>query len=547
VIGSSAALIGPSAAPHGVARAWSPFGRFIAATTVSMYGDWMTTVAVVVALYQAAGATGSAGYVVVRVVPRLIGAIPGGALADRFGPARTIAGLSLVQALLAALLAGALHQGSVGLALGLVAVSQAVGAAIRPAQTALIPQLVNDSGLPRANALYLGTWSSSLMVGPAVAAPLVVLFGPVALIIIDAVSFVAIGLVTLTIRVTARVRSTSGTPRAQRGSRFEAARLVWSNRPARMLAAAYCASGLVMTAASACFAVAAVGVLGAPDRAGWLYASAGVGSVAGSALAARWGTRKTAGWIAIAVGSACELVALVAFAASPVALLGIAALAMCGAASSVWEAWGATALQRRSGPALLGRASAVVVSATYAGMIAGAVLAFATIEALGWRWTVVVAVAVAAVLLTVAMVPRAIDIPAAASDGCCVERAAQRPGVEDGENTGGVERTREQEPLAAVAAHGGHVRELLLGLDAFGDSDHLDGAEKPDDGLGEGAVTGVRSQTAYERLVDLHDIHGERAQIAERRISRAEVIDGDPRAGEAQALHMADREVAVGQ
>jgi len=49
----------------------------------------------------------------------------------------------------------------------------------------------------------------------------------------------------------------------------------------------------------------------------------------------------------------------------------------------------------------------------------------------------------------------------------------------------------------------------------------------------------------HELLIDLHDIDRESAQIAERRMARAEVVDGDAHAHVAQLLQRRDGAVAV--
>src|SRR2546428_162090 len=74
-------------------RSRSMFGgsaaRFLVASGISFYGDWLTTVALVVLLFRLTGSpTGPALYMLFRVAPRVLGAAPGGALADRYGPVR---------------------------------------------------------------------------------------------------------------------------------------------------------------------------------------------------------------------------------------------------------------------------------------------------------------------------------------------------------------------------------------------------------------------------------------------------------------------------
>ena len=62
------------------------------AAGTSVYGDWLTTVALLVLLFRLTHSPfGPALYMLARVAPRLVGPFPGGALADRFGPARIAA------------------------------------------------------------------------------------------------------------------------------------------------------------------------------------------------------------------------------------------------------------------------------------------------------------------------------------------------------------------------------------------------------------------------------------------------------------------------
>ncbi|HET9050894.1 MAG TPA: hypothetical protein VFO60_04275, partial [Candidatus Dormibacteraeota bacterium] len=218
-----------------------------------MLGDWLTTVAVVVTLYRAAGAQGPAGYVLVRVGPRLLGSF-GGGIADRWDPARTVAVLSGAQAAVTVGLFAAISQGRVAPALVAVGLSQAIGAAQRPAHVAVIPRLAGDAALPRANALYLGAWSGSLLVGPALAGPLLLAVHPSTLIAIDALSFVVCAFVALSL-------GTSGpAPARHGGDEPSALRLLastWADRTLRTVSLAYFGSGLMMTCASAAFADAA--------------------------------------------------------------------------------------------------------------------------------------------------------------------------------------------------------------------------------------------------------------------------------------------------
>src|SRR3989442_1218539 len=75
------------------------FWRFIGAVATSFYGDWFSTVALVVAVYTLSpGPVAPAVFTLGRLAPRLVASPLGGRLADRTNPARLAAGVFLVQA-----------------------------------------------------------------------------------------------------------------------------------------------------------------------------------------------------------------------------------------------------------------------------------------------------------------------------------------------------------------------------------------------------------------------------------------------------------------
>jgi hypothetical protein len=69
---------------------------------------------------------------------------------------------------------------------------------------------------------------------------------------------------------------------------------------------------------------------------------------------------------------------------------------------------------------------------------------------------------------------------------------------------------------------------LLVGLDALGHDPQLEGLAEADDGVAEGGVLGVEGDPVDERLVQLEDVEGEAAQVAEGRVAGAEVVNGQP-------------------
>src|SRR5205807_8771432 len=156
--------------------------------------------------------------------PRLFGAGPGGAFADRYSGTRVVAGCSVVQAGLTAAIIPAEHAGSaVGIYSAIVGTQLASGIA-RSALGTIIPGVVPASQLGRANALFGLSTGSSLVVGPALGAPLFLIRGPDLLLGIDAATFVVAALVIL------RLPRTRVEPERARGA-WESFRLVAADPP----------------------------------------------------------------------------------------------------------------------------------------------------------------------------------------------------------------------------------------------------------------------------------------------------------------------------
>src|SRR6478735_11396372 len=76
---------------------------------------------------------------------------------------------------------------------------------------------------------------------------------------------------------------------------------------------------------------------------------------------------------------------------------------------------------------------------------------------------------------------------------------------------------------APVAQHAGG----LLVLHPFGNRLDIEAAGEVDQGLDEGAVVGGTGDVLHEGAVDLDDVDAELAQIAERGVAGAEIVDGD--------------------
>lgn len=317
-------------------------------------------------------------YMLARVVPRLAGAAVGGELADRLPPQRVTAWLAAVQGgLMASIIVSSQHR-VVWSIFAAVALSQLLGATGRPALLALLPRLVVEHELTRANALVSAAMSSSTVVAPALSVPLLAVLGrPEILIAIDVATFVVAAL--LFASLPAGGRASGGQLRGA----LAGARVVWADGHLRSLAGAYLGGSLAVTAASAVLVVAAAERFGGADRVGALYAAVGAGGLLASGAAMRRSSvrvlRST-----LVTGALAEIVLLAVFTLAGGLLTAVLCVAASAAAGALYQVWGATELQLRASPEVLGRAGAALVAAQYAGMILGALLATVLVPLIGW-------------------------------------------------------------------------------------------------------------------------------------------------------------------
>jgi Major Facilitator Superfamily len=356
------------------------FGHYLAAATLSAYGDWFSTVALVVLLLDLTGSSAApAGYMLARVVPRLAGAAAGGELADRHPAQLVAAALATLQCPLTASIIPAARHHLVVAVYAAVALSQLCGAAARPALLALVPRLVAEDRLTRANALVSMTASTSIAAAPAISVPLLQAFhDPLLLVAIDTASFAAAAVLLLLLRPPMMVTA----PR-ELGGALAGARVVWRDGRLRALAGAYLGGALAVTTTSAILVVAAADRFGGADRVGALYAGVGTGSLlAGGFTLVRRSPRVRSR--TLVAGGLAEIVLLAGLSLCHGLVAALAILAASGAAGVLYEVWGSTELQRRAGSEVLGRAGAAVAAAQYSGMIGGAVASLVLVPLLGW-------------------------------------------------------------------------------------------------------------------------------------------------------------------
>ena len=143
---------------------------------ISVIGDQFYMIALPWLVLQLTGDALAMGTVLaLAAIPRALFMLVGGALTDRLSPRLVMLISNLLRMGLVFLLAGLVLTGVVEMWMiyGLALLFGLADAFFYPAQSAIVPRLVNDDQLQPANALMQGTWQLSLFAGPVLAGLLI--------------------------------------------------------------------------------------------------------------------------------------------------------------------------------------------------------------------------------------------------------------------------------------------------------------------------------------------------------------------------------------
>ncbi|HWM03488.1 MAG TPA: MFS transporter [Actinophytocola sp.] len=180
------------------------FRRYAAARVVNMSGTSMASVALAFAVLDESDSSIALGQVLAaHSIPLVVFLLVGGVIADRFGRARVMrvcnTGAGLAQGALALLvITGNVEHWHF---MVLAAVSGTLAAATFPAMAAVMPQLVPRDQLQQANVLISMARGSLFVLGPTVAAGLVVTVGPGWALAVDAAAWLVSAAILTGVRV----------------------------------------------------------------------------------------------------------------------------------------------------------------------------------------------------------------------------------------------------------------------------------------------------------------------------------------------------------
>jgi hypothetical protein len=360
------------AAPR--ARPWTVFAsgsfrKLWAATTLSLFGDFFSYIALAWLVLQLTGSSLALGTVlVVQALPRAVLMAVGGALADRLSPRLTMLGSMALRATVVAPLALLVLTGRVQMweVYAMAVVFGVVDAFFMPARQSILPKVVADHELEPGNAVLNVTAQISVIIGPVLGGVIVAVFGTGWAFAGDAACFALGFLLILWLPAARRATAGAAHPDGGLGGQIAAGfRYAWADVGLRVTLiviavvdfAANGALGVGLpTLAHGRFAAGATGF-------GILFGAWGVGATAGALGAGFVPPPKRFGWLIVGLcvwlGMGITGVGLVP-ALLPAALL----MGFSGISTGVVNTYAISWLQRRTDPSMQGRVMSLVMLAS---------------------------------------------------------------------------------------------------------------------------------------------------------------------------------------
>ncbi|MFN8168652.1 MAG: MFS transporter [Candidatus Nanopelagicales bacterium] len=366
---------------------------------LSLLGDEVAVLGLVLwASVRGEGPLAVTALVVAAALPQLVAAPLAGLLADRVPTRRLVAGVSVLQALVVLALVAAVASASLPLVvLGVLALN--VGqACANPAWQALVPTIAPGDDLPRALSALQTVTAAAMLAGPAVGGLLVGGLGITAALVVDAVSFLALALVALALRVERRPQRDAH----EKGAAWAGVRLVAATPLLRAMFVLLATTLLAIGAVNVAEVFLLTQQLGAtPQVYGAIGALFAVGLMGGAiAGRRRLGVRASA---RLLVGVLAWMsTALVVLGLAPTLVVAGAATFAVGLGNGLLNVLVQSVVVRRTPEPVLGRVFAALSALVGAGMIVattvgGALLAVVDVRALIVSCAVLSLVVIAAV------------------------------------------------------------------------------------------------------------------------------------------------------
>lgn len=166
------------------------FGLLWVGQNISMVGDWVLFVALPFYIYTLTGSTLATGIMfIVQTLPRLFFGSVAGVFVDRWNRKQTMVIVNLIQALILLPLFLVRSQDLIWIIYLCAFADSLVSQFFNPAQTAIIPMLVEEKDLLSANSLNSMSQEVTRLIGPSLGGLLFGLLGIGSVITLDLVSF----------------------------------------------------------------------------------------------------------------------------------------------------------------------------------------------------------------------------------------------------------------------------------------------------------------------------------------------------------------------
>src|ERR671920_1516667 len=369
----------------------------------SFVGDAVSMVALIVLVVQITGsASAVGGALVARLLPTIASPLAG-VLADRVDRRVVLVASDLARAVL---ILGLIFARDLATIYILVFLMGLVRTIFNPTVRAAFPSVVGGGDLTRANALIGGTFSTSIMIGPALGGLLVASIGVEAAFLADAATYLVSAILLSTVPLPYPSRESEEEEGFVRELRSGFAYLLGARVPLAIVVGAFLTI-LTINATVPAEVFLAKETFGTGDAGyGLLVSLWGGGMVLGSALMAVLGGRinlMLLYFLSIFVGAS----ALVGTGLAPVFVLALCALTVEGAATGIDNVATDTILQKRVPEAVLGRVFSIRFLAYSAGEALAYLVGGLLVDALGPRSTYLlagVATATAGLLVLIAMI-----------------------------------------------------------------------------------------------------------------------------------------------
>lgn len=169
------------------------FYLFLASSTISNAGDWLSLIALMVLCYdKTSSPLGVSSILIARALPTLFLSFYAGAIADRFDRKKVMLFSNILRG---CCMFALVFTSNLSVLYSVSLVAAALGSFFNPAAEATIPQIVRKENLPIANSLINVGKMFAMIAGPAAAAMSIKYLGIHATFLMDAISFVLFGVV----------------------------------------------------------------------------------------------------------------------------------------------------------------------------------------------------------------------------------------------------------------------------------------------------------------------------------------------------------------